>query len=189
MVRSIAKLIAWRISGLSNGGALLLKPSEIGHQSRYPYGASVPLLAGAILPFQAASNALVGRLLGHPLWGALVSLAVSVMVVVPALWVLRAPAPAMAQAAVGPWWLWIGGVLGAIYVASAAAVTPRLGAGGFLVCVVAGQIVVSVLVDHFGLMGLGARPVNATRLAGVALILGGVLLVVQGGTARAAAAP
>jgi len=50
-------------------------------------------------------------------------------------------------------------------------------------------IVVSVLVDHFGLMGLGARPVNATRLAGVALILGGVLLVVQGGTARAAAAP
>src|SRR5256885_11935115 len=57
------------------------------------------------------------------------------MVVVPALWVLRAPAPAMAQAAVGPWWLWIGGVLGAIYVASAAAVTPRLGAGGFLVCV------------------------------------------------------
>ena len=128
---------------------------------------ALALLAGAILPFQAASNALVGRLLGHPLWGALVSLAVSVMVVVPALWVLRAPAPAMAQAAAGPWWLWIGGVLGAIYVASAAAVTPKLGAGGFL----------------------GARPVNATRLAGVALILGGVLLVVQGGTARAAAAP
>lgn len=150
---------------------------------------ALALLAGAILPFQAASNALVGRLLGHPLWGALVSLAVSIMVVVPALWVLRAPAPAMAQAAAGPWWLWIGGVLGAIYVASAAAVTPRLGAGGFLVCVVAGQIVVSVLVDHFGLMGLGARPVNATRLTGVALILGGVLLVVQGGTARAAAAP
>ncbi len=96
---------------------------------------ALALLAGAILPFQAASNALVGRLLGHPLWGALVSLAVSVMVVVPALWVLRAPAPAMAQAAVGPWWLWIGGVLGAIYVASAATVTPRLGAGGFLVCV------------------------------------------------------
>ena len=60
---------------------------------------ALALLAGAILPFQAASNALVGRLLGHPLWGALVSLAVSVMVVVPALWVLRAPAPAMAQAA------------------------------------------------------------------------------------------
>ncbi|MFC4928555.1 DMT family transporter [Delftia deserti] len=142
------------------------------------------LLAGSILPFQAASNAMVGRLLGHPLWGALTSLAVSVMVVVPALWAMRAPTPAVAQAAAGPWWLWIGGVLGAIYVASAAAVTPKLGAGGFLVCVVAGQIVVSVLVDHFGLMGLGARPVNWSRLAGVALILGGVFLVVQGGQVK-----
>lgn len=37
------------------------------------------LLAGAILPFQAASNATAGRVLGHPLWGALTSLAVSVM--------------------------------------------------------------------------------------------------------------
>lgn len=142
------------------------------------------LLAGAILPFQAASNAMVGRALGHPLWGALTSLVVSLLVIVPALGVLRAPGPAVAQAVAGPWWLWIGGVLGAIYVASAAAVTPRLGAGGFLVCVVAGQIVVSVLVDHFGLMGLGARPVNLTRLAGVALILGGVFLVVQGAQAK-----
>jgi transporter family-2 protein len=144
---------------------------------------ALALVAGAILPFQAASNAMVGRTLGHPLWGALTSLAVSMLVVVPSLWAWRAPSPALAQAAAGPWWLWIGGVLGAIYVASAAAVTPRLGAGGFLVCVVAGQIVVSVLVDHFGLMGLGARPVNWVRLAGVALILGGVFLVVQGAQA------
>lgn len=148
----------------------------------------VALLAGAILPFQAVSNAMVGRALGHPLWGALTSLAVSVMVVVPALWALRAPSPAVAQAVAGPWWLWIGGVLGAIYVASAAAITPRLGAGVFLVCVVAGQIVASVLVDHFGLMGMVARPVNLMRLAGVSLILGGVFLVVQGAQARAVAA-
>lgn len=78
-------------------------------------------------------------------------------------------------------------MLGAIYVASAAAFTPKLGAGGFLVCVVAGQMVVSVLVDHFGLMGLGARPVNWSRLAGVALILGGVFLVVQAGPGKAPA--
>lgn len=91
------------------------------------------LLAGAGLPFQAASNAQMGRALGHPLWGALVSLLVSLMVVVPALWALRAPTPVVAKALQGPWWLWIGGVIGALYVASAAALTPRLGAAGFLV--------------------------------------------------------
>ncbi len=98
----------------------------------------------------------------------------------------RASAPAVGSALQGPWWLWIGGVVGAIYVGGAAAVTPKLGAGGFLACVVAGQMVVAMLVDHFGLMGIEAKPVNLVRLAGVGLILGGVLLVQLASTTQAA---
>lgn len=141
----------------------------------------VPLLmafaAGAVLPFQAASNSHAGRLLGHPLWGALVSLAVSSLVLLPALVVARAPAPNVVSASHGPWWLWIGGLLGAIYVGSAAAITPRLGAGGFLACVVAGQIIMAIVVDHFGWMGLAPKPVTMARFAGAVLILAGVALV------------
>lgn len=135
------------------------------------------LAAGAVLPFQAASNSAVGRALGHPLWGALTSLSVSVLAILPMLALLKAPSPAVAAALRGPWWLWIGGLFGAIYVAAAASVTSKLSAGGFLVCVVAGQMVASVFVDHFGLMGLASRPVSVTRLVGVALILGGAFLV------------
>lgn len=143
--------------------------------SLWPVG--VALLAGAGLPFQAASNAAVGRALGHPFWGALTSLIVSAMVILPLLVAQRASAPTITSAIQGPWWLWVGGILGAVYVGGAAAVTPKLGAGGFLVCVVAGQMVVAMLVDHFGLMGIAPKPVTLLRLAGVALILGGVLLV------------
>lgn len=139
-------------------------------------------LAGVALPFQAASNAAVGRELGHPLWGALTSLVVSSVVVVAALLLLRVSVPDMSKAVQGPWWLWIGGVLGALYVGGAAALTPKLGAGGFLVLVVAGQIIASVLVDHFGLMGLATKPINLAKLAGVVLILGGVFLVQSGGS-------
>lgn len=138
------------------------------------------LAAGALLPFQAAANAASARALGHPLWGALTSLTVSALVVLITSLVLKTPAPTIGNAFHGPWWLWIGGVQGAVYVGGAAAVTPRLGAGGFLVCVVAGQILAAMLVDHFGLMGLATKPINLTRLAGVVLILGGVLLVLQG---------
>ena len=140
------------------------------------------LLAGAVLPFQAASNAAVGRALGHPLWGALTSLLVSAVVVLVALLVLRVSAPDIGKALQGSWWLWIGGILGALYVGSATAITPLLGASGFLMLVVAGQIVASVLVDHFGLMGLAVKPITFTRLAGVMLIFGGVLLVQGIGT-------
>lgn len=149
--------------------------------------AGLALLAGVILPFQAASNAAVGRALGHPLWGALTSLLVSTAVVVAALLVLRVSAPHLGKAVQGPWWLWVGGVLGALYVAAAAALTPKLGAAGFLLLVVAGQIITSVVVDHFGLMGLTEKPVNLARVLGVLLIIGGVLLV-QGGGASAASA-
>jgi transporter family-2 protein len=143
--------------------------------SFWPVG--VALLAGAGLPFQAASNAAVGRALGHPFWGALTSLVISAMVILPLLGAQRAEAPTISTALQGPWWLWVGGILGAVYVGGAAAVTPKLGAGGFLVCVVAGQMVVAMAVDHLGLMGIAPKPVNLLRLAGVALILGGVLLV------------
>jgi transporter family-2 protein len=107
---------------------------------------------------------------------------VSSVVVIVALLLLRVPAPDMSKAVQGPWWLWIGGVLGALYVGGAAALTPKLGAGGFLVLVVAGQIIASVLVDHFGLMGLAAKPINLAKLVGVVLILGGVFLVQNGGS-------
>ncbi|WEK28131.1 MAG: DMT family transporter [Candidatus Pseudomonas phytovorans] len=150
---------------------------------------ALALLAGAVLPFQAASNAAVGRALGHWLWGAATSLTVSSLVVIAALLILRVPAPDIGKALQGPWWLWVGGVLGAMYVAGAAALIPKLGAAGFLVLVVAGQIITAVLADHFGVMGLSGKPLNLARLAGVALILCGVLLV-QGtwGTASPAGA-
>lgn len=134
----------------------------------------VALLAGAALPFQAAGNAAIGRELGHPLWGALASLAVSIVITLAVALLLRVPGPALGRALAGPWWLWLGGVLGALYLASATAVTPRLGAGGFLVWVVAGQMVTALAVDHFGLMGLEPKPVTLRRIAGIALILAGV---------------
>jgi bacterial/archaeal transporter family-2 protein len=147
----------------------------------------IALLAGAALPFQAAGNAAIGRELGHPLWGALASLAVSIIITLAVALLLRVPGPALGRALAGPWWLWLGGVLGALYLASATAVTPKLGAGGFLVWVVAGQMITALAVDHFGLMGLEPKPASLWRIVGIALILAGVCCV-QGAAEPAAQA-
>ncbi|WP_372822075.1 DMT family transporter [Pseudomonas parafulva] len=145
----------------------------------------IALLAGAAVPFQAGSNAALGRLLGHPLWAAGVSLLISLMMLVPALLLMRAPMPQLQNLAQAPWWAWLGGVAGVIYITAALVLTPRLGAAGFIVCVIAGQVLSSLLIDQFGLMGLPEKPVNLPRLLGVAMIVGG-MLVVQWGTARSA---
>lgn len=148
--------------------------------SAIPMG--IALLAGAAIPFQAASNAMVGRALGHPLWATVASLTVSMLMVVPVLLVLRVPAPNLAAALQAPAWGWLGGVAGVIYVTAALMLTPRLGAGTFIVAVVAGQVIVSMLIDHYGWMGLPMRPVTWVRLAGIALILGGMAMVAMAGS-------
>ena len=79
-----------------------------------------------------------------------------------------------------PWWTWIGGLYGAVFVVSAAWAVPRLGVAMTVILMVAGQILISVLLDHFGALGVPKQPLNLTRLLGVALVFGGVLLVRRG---------
>jgi len=135
------------------------------------------LVAGALVPFQAGSNAALGRALGHPLWATVASLLVSLLVVLPVILAMRAPAPLLNQASALPLWAWFGGVAGVIYITSALMLTPRLGATGFIVCVIAGQMLTSLLIDHFGLMGLAVKEANLGRVGGVVLIFAGMLMV------------
>lgn len=145
------------------------------------------LIAGAVVPFQAGANATLGRLLGHPLWATLVSLAVSIAVILPVMAAFRVSAPTIDAASKGPWWIWTGGLAGVIYITAALLLAPRLGAANFMVAVIAGQMIASLAIDHFGLMGFAARPVNPARLAGVLLIIGG-MVVTQWANAAALAA-
>jgi len=140
--------------------------------------AAIALTAGALVSYQAGANATLGRAIGHPLWATVVSLTVSLLVAIPVMLLMRVPAPTVGPAATHlPAWAWLGGVAGGIYVTSALLLTPRMGATNFIVCVVAGQILASLLIDHFGLVGLPVREVNFGRVAGAALIFVGMLLV------------
>jgi len=76
-----------------------------------------------------------------------------------------------------PWWNWIGGPLGAIFVLSGASLVPKLGAAAFIASVVAGQLAFSLFLDHFGLMHLPQQSITPGRLFGVLLVFAGVMAV------------
>ena len=135
------------------------------------------LIAGAVVPFQSGSNAMLGRMLGHPLWATVTSLSVSLLAVIPLLLLFRAPLPKLDQALQAPWWVWTGGLSGVMFITAALLITPRLGATGFMISAIAGQILVAMLIDHFGLMGLPVKEVNLGRVLGVMMIFGGVMVV------------
>ncbi|MGG4774379.1 DMT family transporter [Alcaligenaceae bacterium 429] len=135
------------------------------------------LIAGAVVPFQSGSNALLGRMLGHPLWATVTSLCVSLLAVIPLLLLFRAPFPKIEQALQAPFWVWTGGLSGVIFITAALLITPRLGATGFMISAIAGQILIAMLIDHFGLMGLPIKEVNLGRVIGVVMIFAGVMVV------------
>ena len=79
-----------------------------------------------------------------------------------------------------PWWVYLAGFVGTIFVAGGVVIAPVTGALLFFACVIAGQLIGATLADHFGLFGVALRPVSPARLAGIALVLGGAILAQRG---------
>ncbi|WP_321839553.1 DMT family transporter [Paraburkholderia bannensis] len=144
------------------------------------------LAAGAVIPFQASANSALGRTLGNPLLAAVVSLTISLAVILPVALATRSPMATVATALRGPWWMLMGGVFGAVYIAGAVLLPPRLGASGFIIGVIAGQMLASLVVDQFGLFGLEPKPLTFAKLLGVALIAAGIFVMQRPVPAQAA---
>ena len=131
--------------------------------------------AGAMLPLQFGINAQLAAWMGSPIRAALVSFAVGTLaLLVVALAAAREWSHGAGEA---PWWVWIGGALGAFYVLGSIVAAPRLGAVTLVAVILAGQTLASLLVDHFGWVGFAEREITAGRIAGVALVAAGVALV------------
>ena len=130
---------------------------------------------GTLLPLQGLVNARLAGALHGPVVAAFVSFLVGSAVLGTWLLVARTPWGAAPDARF-PAWIWIGGVLGAIYVAVFTLLIPRVGAAAAICLAVLGQIVASMLLDHFGVLQ-AQRPADWTRVAGAVLVLLGVVLV------------
>lgn len=146
---------------------------------------SFAAIGGAAITVQAGLNGQVARMLGHPLWATLVSLTVSVIAILPMLIIFRAGLPNIASIGTAPWWVWIGGALGAFFITAALVAAPQLGAVTFIAAVITGQLIVSLLLDQFAIAGFPERPITVFRIIGVCLVILGVVLTAIEASARA----
>src|SRR5688500_15584377 len=115
------------------------------------------LLIGASLAFQIGVNARLRVSLGDPAQAALVSFATGTLALCAYTFLLRLPW-SFEGAAKAPWWVWVGGLLGAFNITATIILAPRLGAATLLGLVVKVQMVVSFIFDHYG--QLGFRPLT-----------------------------
>ncbi|MGH8717425.1 MAG: DMT family transporter [Burkholderiales bacterium] len=134
---------------------------------------------GAGVAVQAGLNAQLRDYVAHPLFAALANFVVGTLCLVGLLLVLRVPWPAMAGMKAAPIWLWLGGLLGSFYVASAVLIAPKLGAAVMFALLIAGQVAMSLILDHYGWIGFPQHPLGLWRIVGGVLLVAGVVLVVQ----------
>ena len=137
------------------------------------------VIIGTLMPVQAGLNAELTRILKHPYLGAFISLttgAIAVLILVLIKGIGMSELKRMSE--VSPH-LYLGGILGAIFVGSSLFFIPKMGATPMIAAFITGQLVGSVLIDHYGLLGLASTPITMTRVLGVFLLFAGLFLVLK----------
>jgi len=144
-----------------------------------PYMLAAAVL-GALVAFQPLVNAILARAIGSPYGAAAISIAVAGLGALAMVAVTGRGDISRAALAGVPWWVYFAGLVGTVFVAGGVVIAPVTGALLFFACVVAGQLGGALLADHFGWFGVAVRPISLVRLAGLALVLGGAVLVQRG---------
>ena len=135
------------------------------------------IIAGAVLPLQAGLNVQLGKSVHQPIFAAFASFLIGTVGLLIYLFILKFDFSSIAQTKTVSPVVWIAGILGAFYVAAVIILAPKLGTALTFVLVVAGQMIVSLVLDHYGLLGLPVKQINWQRLLGVAFLVAGVLLI------------
>ena len=136
----------------------------------------VSLIAGAANPLQSAANGELNKQLQQPLWAGIATYASGLAGMLVLQLFVRQSVP-IGQASGVSWWAWLGGIISILSTMAGLTMVQKLGSGVFTSLSLTASLVVSVLLDHFGLLGLRQHPVSAGRLIGCALLISGVWLV------------
>jgi transporter family-2 protein len=155
-----------------------LRPEEAfvpGYASSIGY--LLALVAGLSFVAQQAVNANLRAAIVSPWWAGFVSYLGGTLVMLAMAVLLQEPFVSREVAARAQWTSWTGGVFGAIYIAISIFLLPRLGAGTLIALIVAGQMIGSLLFDHFGVLGVPVHPASVPHLIGAALLVAGAALV------------
>ncbi|EGQ0313137.1 DMT family transporter [Staphylococcus pseudintermedius] len=142
------------------------------------------MLSGMIIgftpPIQTAINSHLGQTLHSPFFASLVSFTVGASaLIILTLMLHRHVKIHTTSEQHGPlkWWHFIGGALGVIFVTTNIILTPVIGVTFTLITVMVGQIIMGLLIDHFGLFGVPHRHITKQRLLGFMLIIIAIIII------------
>jgi len=137
----------------------------------------IALILGAALPTQVAINTRLSVAVESPLISAFLSFLIGTIALLSYILVTGIPISNAAGIRNAPPIAWTGGLIGAFYVAMSIVLLPKLGVALTISLIIAGQMIMSLVIDHFGLFGVPVRELSLPRMAGILLIVAGVVMI------------
>jgi transporter family-2 protein len=135
------------------------------------------VLAGMMMPTQAAINNKLAEEVNGPILAAFISFVVGTVALFIYILITGVSLNNLSSLKNASIISWTGGLLGAFFVASAVILVPRLGVALTFSLIIAGQMLITLVLDHYGFLGVPVREVNIQRILGMFLIIGGVILI------------
>jgi len=135
------------------------------------------MLVGLCLPVMASSNALLGRTLGSPFTATLGVFLLAASLMGTIILITQSPGLSISGVAQTNWKMWLGGAIVVMNIVTFTVVPQKIGAANMITIFIAGQLLSSVIAEHFGLLNFPVHTINWQRILGLICIIGGVLLV------------
>jgi transporter family-2 protein len=137
----------------------------------------LPLLAGVAMAIQSGINSQLRVAVQQPILAAFISFLGGTIFLGIILLFMRHSLPGWQTIADAEWYKFTGGLLGSLVVTSVILSVQRIGAASMFVIILAAQLVMALLMDHFALLGMRQNPISMQKIAGIALVVAGVWLV------------
>ena len=137
---------------------------------------ALAFLSGSFLPIQAGLNAKLGKTVESPVYASMLSFVIGALGLITYILITK---QSMSWAGVreAPAHVWIGGLLGAFYVTIIILAFPKLGPGFTFGLVVAGQMIISILLEHFNILVAQQNSISFMKMIGVLLVVAGVIII------------
>ena len=140
---------------------------------------SIAIFAGVLNPFLGGMNSTLSKKISQPVWAVAATFTVAMFTTLIAALVSGQKLPGSGAIVQAPWWSWLGGLFAAGYVLSLTLVADKLGASVFTGVTITVAMVVSLLLDHYGLVGYEMHKLNLLRVAGAVVMIGGLGLILK----------
>lgn len=134
---------------------------------------------GIAMATQTAINSQLKEQLHHPIQAAFFSFLIGTICLAILFIFHPSQKPNLNQLQQIPMWLWLGGFLGVYNITMSIYAAPKLGFLTFTGLLLFGQITMSIILDHFGLLGIQKTPMNWQRIFGALLIAIGIIFTLQ----------